>query len=211
MGWSNRTDARRCPERIALCFQQLNGCWNRLHNPNSNGSVASAAGPFGLFSQFSEGFVKMPAGDYQKGRTHCPQGHEYVAENTYTFKGGRHCKKCKRERTRVLRLDPERRKRYTETQTARRSLSRTLRRGAGELRRQKREWIATVKTKCAHCSEMHFACLDFHHRDPATKEHNVSLMMSKSWSLERLQLEVAKCDVLCSNCHRKLHWKNRGR
>jgi|ERR1700729_2474300 len=36
-------------------------------------------------------------GGTHKARTHCPQGHEYVAENTYIHpvSGHRHCRKCK--------------------------------------------------------------------------------------------------------------------
>jgi hypothetical protein len=34
--------------------------------------------------------------------THCPQGHEYTADNTYIDKrNSRHCRACKRERYRV--------------------------------------------------------------------------------------------------------------
>ena len=40
------------------------------------------------------------AGAPQKARTHCPQGHEYTAENTYTYDGRRYCRKCGRERCR---------------------------------------------------------------------------------------------------------------
>jgi len=29
-------------------------------------------------------------------KTHCPQGHPYTAENTYTTRGRRHCKACNR-------------------------------------------------------------------------------------------------------------------
>lgn len=36
------------------------------------------------------------------GRTHCPMGHEYTAENTYNLASGyRKCKTCGRERDRV--------------------------------------------------------------------------------------------------------------
>lgn len=31
-------------------------------------------------------------------KTHCPQGHEYTAENTNLYKGWRYCRICKRDR-----------------------------------------------------------------------------------------------------------------
>lgn len=36
----------------------------------------------------------------QAGVTHCPQGHEYTAENTYRHRGQRHCRECCRRRSR---------------------------------------------------------------------------------------------------------------
>jgi len=42
-------------------------------------------------------------GTWQKARTHCPRGHEYSAENTYTEHGRRHCRECGRIRGRVAR------------------------------------------------------------------------------------------------------------
>jgi transposase-like protein len=30
-------------------------------------------------------------------KTHCPQGHLYSEENTYTYRGARYCKKCQYE------------------------------------------------------------------------------------------------------------------
>ncbi len=44
--------------------------------------------------------------------------------------------------------------------------------------------------------------MDFHHRDPATKEFDVS---RAGRSYAKLAAEVAKCDVLCANCHRMEH------
>ncbi|WP_217269810.1 HNH endonuclease signature motif containing protein [Neobacillus endophyticus] len=41
------------------------------------------------------------AGMQNKLKTHCPHGHEYTEENTYTSnRGKRNCKTCNRERTR---------------------------------------------------------------------------------------------------------------
>lgn len=66
------------------------------------------------------------------------------------------------------------------------------------------EWLRTYKKtlKCQNCSENHPRCLDFHHRNGFEKEINISSAV-RSWSLERLKIEIAKCDVLCANCHRK--------
>lgn len=45
-------------------------------------------------------------------------------------------------------------------------------------------------------------CMDFDHRDGETKEFNVSQMLrAQSWS--KFIAEIEKCDVVCSNCHRK--------
>jgi hypothetical protein len=68
----------------------------------------------------------------------------------------------------------------------------------------KRAWVDSLDLACP-CGESDRRCLDFHHRDPATKAAAVSYMIHGRVSLERLQREVAKCDVLCANCHRKAH------
>lgn len=60
------------------------------------------------------------------------------------------------------------------------------------------------KTLKCSCGESHPACLDFHHRNPEEKEGCVaSFVRYGSWKI--VEREIAKCDVLCSNCHRKLH------
>jgi hypothetical protein len=57
---------------------------------------------------------------------------------------------------------------------------------------------------CARCgySESGYA-LDFHHRDPSTKDFAIGRVLGVSW--ERIWAEVEKCDVLCRNCHAVLH------
>jgi len=75
-------------------------------------------------------------------------------------------------------------------------------------------WFRELKSKlkCSRCSESHQACLDFHHRDPKTKEKEVAATVSNyGWAKERILKEIAKCIVLCANCHRKEHWDRIGR
>lgn len=62
------------------------------------------------------------AGKNHSEKTHCPQGHEYTPENTYetpSRKGGRLCRRCRRERNRVYqkgRWERERPKREAMSQ-----------------------------------------------------------------------------------------------
>ena len=73
-------------------------------------------------------------------------------------------------------------------------------------RKIRQEFLAWKSTLCCEkCGENHIATLDFHHKDPSTKDSNISQAFGKGWSLERVKREAKKCQVLCSNCHRKLH------
>ncbi len=74
-------------------------------------------------------------------------------------------------------------------------------------RQENRQFILETqsKTGCVVCGEKHVACLDFHHRNPEEKVVEISIA-TDDWSLDRLKKEIEKCDVLCSNCHRKEHW-----
>lgn len=69
-------------------------------------------------------------------------------------------------------------------------------------------WFQEYKRdlKCSKCPENHPACLDFHHKNPDEKEYEVCFMASKGSSKEQILKEIAKCDVLCANCHRKHHY-----
>lgn len=68
-------------------------------------------------------------------------------------------------------------------------------------KKKKRILIDEAGGACALCGydKCHRA-LGFHHRDPATKEFDLS-DKARSYSLERLRKEAAKCDLLCANCH----------
>ena len=70
-------------------------------------------------------------------------------------------------------------------------------------RTELQEWYNKYKAtlQCKNCCEWRRECLHFHHRDPKQKEFDVSSAIRNGVSLERLQAEIAKCDVLCANCH----------
>jgi hypothetical protein len=77
-----------------------------------------------------------------------------------------------------------------------------------ELRRWLREEVLAGKT-CAHCPENHIACFDFHHTDPSLKEFKIGEICERKFSKERVLKEIEKCEILCSNCHRKHHFEER--
>lgn len=72
-------------------------------------------------------------------------------------------------------------------------------------------WYEDFKSSlsCEHCGENHPATLDFHHKDPKDKDLELAYVISYGWSKDRILSEVEKCAVLCSNCHRKLHYNER--
>ncbi|HSK92972.1 MAG TPA: hypothetical protein VLA76_02800 [Candidatus Angelobacter sp.] len=64
---------------------------------------------------------------------------------------------------------------------------------------------------CADCGGRYEPCaMDFDHRDPTTKNHTVTRMVGRS-STEVILAEVAKCDIVCANCHRLRTWRRAGR
>lgn len=74
-----------------------------------------------------------------------------------------------------------------------------------------RAWLAEKKEErgCRRCGITDPRVLDFHHLDPATKAFSIGT--AKGHSREALEAEIAKCEVLCSNCHRIEHAEERSR
>lgn len=69
------------------------------------------------------------------------------------------------------------------------------------------ELILSLKTKCSECDEISSCCLEFHHMDDKFK--TVSKLRDMAYSTEMVLMEISKCIILCSNCHRKKHYKNK--
>lgn len=74
---------------------------------------------------------------------------------------------------------------------------------------ENKKWFKEYKSKlfCEVCGENHIAVLDFHHKDRDLKLKNISEMIHSCFSQEKIKKEIEKCKVLCSNCHRKLHYE----
>lgn len=74
-------------------------------------------------------------------------------------------------------------------------------------RRIAKEFVLQYKRgKTCKCGEDHVACLQFHHTDSKTKDRDISSMVKNGCGIQRITEEIAKCELICANCHFKLHW-----
>ena len=71
-----------------------------------------------------------------------------------------------------------------------------------------RKWFKEYKSKlaCDVCGENHPACMDFHHINPKEKDTDVCRMVNRGYAIDRIIREIDRCQVLCSNCHKKKHY-----
>lgn len=72
--------------------------------------------------------------------------------------------------------------------------------------RIKTELLKRRGGRCAICEyQKSYSALCFHHRNPESKEFNISGTNLTKLARARLELEADKCDVYCLNCHSELH------
>lgn len=65
-----------------------------------------------------------------------------------------------------------------------------------------RAWVTEKKesSPCMDCGEFHKGCvMQYDHKPQYIKTRDVSKMVS--FSRERIQEEIDKCDLVCANCH----------
>jgi hypothetical protein len=86
--------------------------------------------------------------------------------------------------------------------------------GYKHYRKNREKWLELFKIlgydKCSHCGyDRCIAALEFHHKDDNNKLYNIGHMVVGEYNVEnitKLLVETAKCDLLCANCHRELHY-----
>jgi len=101
-------------------------------------------------------------------------------------------------------------KELLEYQRAYRQQNRQLVTDKNRAKRKQRllDAITLLGGKCSICSQIHDPCVyDFHHTDPTQKDFTIgeNMLVSK----ERFFSEINKCILVCANCHRIIHHKEK--
>jgi len=88
---------------------------------------------------------------------------------------------------------------------------RVYQRGRPRLQTAKR-LVQTLKDgkPCADCGNIfpHYV-LDYDHRQGTQKKANLAVLTKRGAKTEVLLAEIAKCDLVCANCHRRRTWARR--
>jgi hypothetical protein len=75
------------------------------------------------------------------------------------------------------------------------------------MRKLKSQMIEYKGSSCVRCGyDRYQGALEFHHLDPKEKDFNLSNLKKYSFD-ERVKLELDKCILVCSNCHREIHYE----
>jgi hypothetical protein len=77
----------------------------------------------------------------------------------------------------------------------------------GQRRERKVRLVALLGGCCHYCGyDDCLGALEFHHVDPSKKRFNIGGHALKAMSWDDLVKEAKKCLVVCSRCHREIHW-----
>ena len=102
---------------------------------------------------------------------------------------GGHCKVCCAEKNKIYRQTAKGKATSNANQAKRRNANKIF------------LYEYLLKHPCVKCGEADIRCLEFNHLDPSKKHKEVTNMTE--YSRKRLKEEIAKCEILCANCHNK--------
>lgn len=92
---------------------------------------------------------------------------------------------------------------YLENRAAHRA---NVRRRQAVVKREYKRRIGEhlLANPCVDCGETDLRVLDFDHLDASTKRTEVAKLVNAAGRWSDIELEIAKCDVRCANCHRRV-------
>ena len=69
-------------------------------------------------------------------------------------------------------------------------------------------WDYLAAHPCEMCGEQDPTVLEFHH--VYGKDKAISKMIAEGATVEKIEKEISKCQVLCCNCHRRITSRDQG-
>ncbi len=115
-----------------------------------------------------------------------------------------------RYNTAVPYKDPERQREAARLGSARHYAKNQAQRMADKRERRHRSMRYLAERKAGPCTDcggtFHPAAMDFDHMGHEVKVDNLSRLAWSGASLARLDTEIAKCELVCANCHRLRTW-----
>ena len=105
------------------------------------------------------------------------------------------CKECQKE--------------YDKNHYFKDSRKKSIRMAAKKYSSKSKDFVNEYKKthKCIICGEDRWYVLEFHHK--SEKIFNLANAGRNGISVTKLKEEIDKCDILCANCHRELHHKEK--
>jgi len=149
--------------------------------------------------------INKPLGEFYKNKAH-NIGYDNI------------CKLCSKIRKREYNSKPEVKKHRNELKRLWReknheqnkAQSRKDKKNAYKLRKEYLNNYKISKGGCERCGyNKCLDALDFHHLDESTKLFNIRDPKARTMALSKLIEELNKCIVVCSNCHREIHYEER--
>ena len=68
---------------------------------------------------------------------------------------------------------------------------------------KERIWAYLAEQPCVDCGVTDPLVLEFDHVDPANKRDEIYRLVHHAYSWAAIEVEIAKCEVRCANCHRR--------
>ena len=107
-----------------------------------------------------------------------------------------YCKECANSKSRAHHREKSKNEEWAESRRQKMS---------EKTKQSKLRAIEYLGGSCLDCGGVFpFYVFDFHHLDGNTKSDNPSRSLRRSW--EKAKVELDKCVLLCSNCHRGRHF-----
>lgn len=70
----------------------------------------------------------------------------------------------------------------------------------------KQKCVEYLGSCCMHCGYSKcIAAMEFHHKNPTEKEFGIAKVRNRAFS-QVIKDELDKCELLCSNCHKEVHY-----